>query len=185
MTTLTVSDLHLDKRIAYFELHFPEKSSCVDVNRFREIVMDDVPTWAIHGVTIELNTSNCYSEVLTQRLELIPISSDPIQESDVFDLDFFGDQSRLIMTKDLFSKKHQYKPVYPDMAICYLSAGQTLRLKAELKMGTGRVNAKWSPVTNLTFRAKEANVYQIELETSGSLDPKHVIETAVDLYNKI
>jgi len=183
--TCTITDLRLNLQTAEFKLHLSENSTSVDAKRFRDIVMWKIPTWSIHCVTIEYNTSQCVNEILTQRLMLVPIQSEDIQEKDVFELTCVADAPTLITTERLCSQKQQIQPVYSDMIICNLQKGEMIKLRAELEQGTGEENAKWSPVPNMTFKKESDNVYDVHLETSGMISPKRVVDLAIQIYNRI
>lgn len=188
---ISVSDLACDLHSAQFKLHLPSNASCSDVNRLRRIMMKEVPTWAIHSVNIQQNTSTCYNEILSHRLTLVPVVWEGPNDSDLtdtFELFCVGDNLTLITTEHLRSYNSYVKPVYPDMVLCHLKKGESIRLTAELQCGTGSQSAKWSPVTNVTYEldreAQSSIIYKMHLESVGGMSPSEIIEKAVAIYNK-
>lgn len=185
---VSISDVVTDSISAQFNLHLPDGANCSDVNRLRKIIMKEVPTWIIHSVDVQQNTSACYNEILSHRLSLIPMNwIGPADATDTIELCCVGDSSTLITSGDLRSYNNYATPVYSDMVICHLNKGQCIKLTAELRCGTGSESAKWSPVTNVTYKLLHETqsdlVYKMQLESAGGMSPAKIVEKAIAIYN--
>lgn len=191
---ISVTDLHDQSHVAQFKLHLSSEHEkhisefFFEANSFRRIIMQEVPTWAIHSISIENNTSDCYNEILSHRLTLIPtVWNGPEDDKDTFELFCMGHKTDLITTEHLRSYKNYAKPVYNDMVICHLKQGQNIKLTAQLERGIGKDHAKWSPVNNVTYELsqQESNtcIFDMQVESSGALAPSKIVEKAIKIYN--
>ena len=180
--SLWVSDIVEDRSFVTFKLHLPKDGDYTTVNKFRQILSTEVPTIAVDMVEIFINTSDMPEEIIAHRLGLVPLKCDAqITDSDHLDLEVEAQKPKAILSRDLVGS---IRPVYDDMIICKLRRGQAIKLRAHLKVGTGEEQAKWSPVSNFTFRKLQAELYQIEMRTIGLVPTKVLIDSALTLFNE-
>lgn len=178
---LSVSDLVEDRSLVTFKLHLPKDGDYTTVNKFRQILSSEVPTVAVDVVEVFINTSDMAEEVIAHRLGLIPLKIEAGLEEAQLDLEIQADRSQCVLSRDLSGK---IRPVHDDLIICRLRKGQTVKLRAHVKIGTGEDQAKWNPVSNFTFRRLQAELYQVEMKTVGLLPTRVLIDTALALYNQ-
>ncbi len=128
-------------------------------NALRRTIIEDVPTVAMHDITILKNSSPLYDEVIAHRLGLIPLTTDlkgyEVPPADAPEGEFLA-KSMVQMTLkakgpctvlagEIKSKDPKIKPAQPDMILTVLLKGQELEIEAVAVMGTGKQHVKWSP----------------------------------------
>jgi len=128
-------------------------------NSLRRIILEDVPTLAIHDVELQKNNSTLYDEIIAHRIGLIPLTTDlkgyelppadaPQGEylaKSMVQLTLRAKGPGPVLASDFKSKDPKIKPVFADTPIVTLLKGQELELEAVAVMGTGKQHAKWSP----------------------------------------
>ncbi|ORM41570.1 DNA-directed RNA polymerases I and III subunit rpac1 [Babesia sp. Xinjiang] len=153
-------------------------------NAIRRILIAEVPTLAIETVHIYQNTGVLQDEVLAHRIGLVPFNCDPDmipfrnnddlsdKNSVCFQLkvkctrEELGDRTNMpIYARDLkwvplsseqaeAFRDNPPMPIYGDILLTKLSAGQEIDLKAYLEKGIGKTHTKWSPVCTAVYRFK-------------------------------
>jgi len=148
-------------------------------NSLRRIMIAEVPTITIDLVFFEANSTCLHDEFLAHRLGLIPLTSFSV---DSFQLPndcscaegcdncrveyrlsvTCTEDQRDVTTQDLqLVSNHEFvKPVdvtkpdpnEPKIVIVKLRKGQELKLRAIAKKGFGKLHAKWSPTSCVTYR---------------------------------
>ncbi|MEM2760045.1 MAG: DNA-directed RNA polymerase subunit D [Nitrososphaerales archaeon] len=173
-------------------------------NALRRIALSEVPTMAIDDVVIIDNSSVVHDEAIAHRLGLIPLRTEPnrfvmANECDckstlgctkcrvLLYLDATADErSRPVLSGELNSDDDYVKPVSPDIQIVVLAPGQKLKVEAYARLGTGKMHAKWQPVSAAILKeideAKEEFV--LELETVGMLTPAEVLQQSVKILDE-
>lgn len=179
--SLSVSDVVEDRRFVTFNLHLPKDGNYTTVNKFRQIISTEIPTIAIDMVEIFVNTSDMHEEIIAHRLGLVPIKTEAITNNTYLDLEIEAEESQLVLSRDLVGSP---RPIYDDIIICKLRKGQAIKLRAHLKFGTGEDQAKWSPVSNFTFRKLQTDLYQVSMTVIGLISTKTLIDSALTLFNK-
>ncbi|KAL7719689.1 DNA-directed RNA polymerase subunit D [Entamoeba marina] len=136
------------------------------VNALRRIIIADVPTLAIHLVTIEYNSSFMCDEYLAHRLGLIPLDSMNVydfenDEEVNFRLEVAhekgSDEDYLDVTSNDLQLLNYGKYSNPvtgtnPILITRLGRNQHIKLEAIAKRGTGRFHAKWNPTSQCVFQ---------------------------------
>lgn len=175
-----VSDIQETQSNVTCKLHVPDYTVA---NLFRQITMTEIPTIAIDKVCITENTSCHADEFLVHRLGLIPVVYSEITEQDHFELNVHATEGiRNVTVQDLIIHG-QLSVSCPDLLICKLLPGQSIRLTAHVAPGSGKIHAKWSPVTISTFKKRE-DCYFIELESVGMLSGREIIEIGLRMLNE-
>ncbi|MFH1849872.1 MAG: DNA-directed RNA polymerase subunit D [archaeon] len=128
-------------------------------NGLRRIMLEDVPTMAIHEVEFKKNSSLLYDEIIAHRLGLVILKTD-LKSYNLPDdcpckgagcarcqlkLTLKSKGAGLVYASDMKSKDPKVKPVYPKTPIAKLVEGQELELVATACLGSGKVHSKWSP----------------------------------------
>lgn len=165
-----------------FKFHLPSDGNCTTVNRLRQAIVSDVPTLAIDMVEITTNTSDLADEVLGLRLNLIPVRKTS-DETPSLSLEV-GPTSKPyeVTTRDL--KLTGVTSICDDIVICKLRRGQAIKLKAEIKMGTGREHAKWSPLIHFTYQLTEKNCYRVQMTSLGTVPPGELLKSGLSLMHQ-
>jgi DNA-directed RNA polymerase subunit D len=138
------------------------------VNSLRRAAIAEVPMMAIEDVIILANSSVLFDEVIAHRLGLIPLTTPKdgyVMPKDCecrgsgcpkcqvrLYLDIKAEYPMVVYAKDLLSDDPNVKPVYGDIPIVKLEAGQALVLEAYAQLGLGRDHAKWQPVSACAYK---------------------------------
>lgn len=130
-------------------------------NALRRAMYAEVPTLAIEYVRIYDNTSALFDEMLSHRLGLIPIITEPgtfVRETEcscgmtgcsacsiTFSMSVEG--PKMVTSGDLLSSDPAIRPASDTISIVKLEKGQKVVLEARAVLNTGREHSKWQPVT--------------------------------------
>ena len=149
-------DKDKDTGKARFEL---KNSTPAMANAIRRIILDSVPTMAIHKVTFTKNNSALYDEVLAHRLGLIPLTT-PLKDYVAQDMcnckgegcakctikvSLSSKGPGIVLSGEIKSKDPAVKPAIDNMPIVKLLKGQELEFEAVAVMGRGKQHSKWTP----------------------------------------
>ncbi|UKK01783.2 DNA-directed RNA polymerases I and III subunit [Theileria orientalis] len=151
-------------------------------NALRRILLSEVPTLAVETVQIYQNTGVIQDELLAHRLGLIPFNVNPDlftfknceeindKNSICFKLKVKYDRNEsnpgnylpvyssylkwvpLSSNQENTFKDNPPKPVHDNILITKLAPGQEIDLNVYLEKGTGKVHAKWSPVSTAFYK---------------------------------
>ncbi|MFH0715162.1 MAG: DNA-directed RNA polymerase subunit D [Candidatus Diapherotrites archaeon] len=147
------------------------------LNSLRRVMQSDVPTLAIEEVTISENNSILFDEFLTQRLGLIPLTTDlksyALGDSIVLTLEKEGPAT--VYSREIKSKDPKVK-VVGNAPIVKLGKGQKVRLELKAVMGKGKEHAKWSPGVFSYRPVAELNISENAGEEAVKACPKHILE---------
>lgn len=130
-------------------------------NAFRRAMYAEVPTLAIEYVRIYDNTSALFDEMLSHRLGLIPLITEPgmfVRETEcscngtgcsgcsiTFSMSVEG--PRMVTSGDLISSDPAIRPALDTIPIVKLEKGQKVVIEARAIINTGKEHSKWQPVT--------------------------------------
>ena len=169
-------------------------------NTLRRLVMDEVPTLAVHNVEIRENSTALYDEVLAHRLGLMPIKTDlssyrlPVSDEEIemknasctLQINLKCEKQGVVYAHMAKSADPSCTFVYPDTPIVSLHLKQHDKLvnKQELDvqkvdltmtavMGQGKNHVKWSPGI-LTYRE------ELKLNAPKGVNSELLIEKCVD-----
>lgn len=188
---LRISDDYLEARL--------EGCSEALVNAIRRAVLEEVPTLAIHEVFVFENSSPMFDEALSNRLSLIPLRTPPgkylpmdsqecLQGSNEkcftsLSLDVSaGDAPITVYSKDLVCRDEEVYPAYGNIPITKLPPGGKLRLEAVVRLGRGRMHAKWQPASLATYSFTDSpDSFVFRLESTGSLPAIEVFRQALTI----
>jgi DNA-directed RNA polymerase subunit D len=138
------------------------------VNSLRRVAIAEVPTMAIEDVVVLTNSSVLFDEIIAHRLGLIPLTTPkdgyvmpkdcecrgsgcPKCQARLY-LDVKAEFPMVVCAKDMLSDDPNVKPVYGDIPIVKLEAGQALALEAYAQLGLGKDHAKWQPVSACAYK---------------------------------
>jgi len=139
-------------------------------NSLRRIMLAEVPCMAIHDVVFIENSSVLHDEILALRLGLIPLKTNLDAYNlpevcsckselgchlcrTVLTLDTQAkDEVRTVYSGDMVPEDPNIAPVSDRIPIVKLAPNQKVRLEAYARLGTGKVHAKWQPVSACTYR---------------------------------
>ena len=156
-------------------------------NALRRICLNGVPIFAVDTVDILENSSVIPDEDITHRLGLIPLKTE-LSRSDESDsrvilaLDSGDIQSpRTVTSAELTSNDKVVKPISDKIPIAYLAPGQRIRIEAYARLGRGTEHAKWnSSNISVLINTDKEDEHILTVETTGALEPKEIIITAID-----
>ena len=156
-------------------------------NALRRICLNGVPIFAVDTVDILENSSVIPDEDITHRLGLIPLKTE-LSRSDESDsrvilaLDSGDIQSpRTVTSAELTSNDKVVKPISDKIPIAYLAPGQRIRIEAYARLGRGTEHAKWnSSNISVLINTDKEDEHILTVETTGALEPKEIILTAID-----
>tara|TARA_Y100000590_G_scaffold438261_1_gene560874 strand:- start:1239 stop:1841 length:603 start_codon:yes stop_codon:yes gene_type:complete len=158
-------------------------------NALRRICLNGVPIFAVESVDVLENSSVLADEGVAHRIGLIPLKTDLDDlkngnESDKIMLTLdsgISDETRTILSGDLKSQDQAIIPTSNDIPITTLAPGQSLKIEAYARLGKGTEHAKWNSSNIATLTDTEKDDEKIlTVETTGSLNPKHIILAGVE-----
>jgi len=154
------------------------------VNALRRIMLTEVPAMAIDELVILENSSMLNDEILAHRMGFIPLKTDldsyNLPEECACKSEFGCNLCRLTLTLDaeapektstvysgnLKSENPDVIPVSEKIPIVKLAPEQKVKLEAYARLGKGKDNAKWQPVSMCTY--KYLPQIKIDLERCNS-----------------
>lgn len=131
-------------------------------NALRRILIAEVPSVAIHDISISENDTIFPDEYIAHRLGLVPIEADPELLGAAklhFRLDTRNDTQEI---QCLYSEQIAWLPaegqedwnvrVKPGVLICKMAPGNAIDMEITAESGIGKKHAKWSPVSLCTYK---------------------------------
>ena len=158
-------------------------------NALRRICLNGAPIYAVESVDVLENTSVLADEGLAHRIGLIPLKTDLESSKDGSETDKImltldsgiSDETRTILSGDLKSQDPNVIPTSNDIPIVTLAPNQSLKIEAHARLGKGTEHAKWNSANVATLTDSENDDEKILTgETTGSLEPKHIILSSVE-----
>lgn len=147
-------------------------------NALRRTMISDVPCMAIDDLFIFDNSSVIHDEVLAHRIGLIPLKTDldnyvlpGICECQselgcekcrvVLTLEVDAEtDTRTVTSGDFVSVDPNVVPASMGIPLTKIAPGQTVRLEAYARLGTGKIHAKWQPVSEAIYQ----HIAEIEVD---------------------
>jgi DNA-directed RNA polymerase subunit D len=138
-------------------------TTATQLNLFRRIIINKVPSMAIDSIDISENSSALYDEMLAHRLGLLPLKTDlksyfKSEECKckgngcarcTLDLTLEAEGPKMVYASDLVSKDPSVIAIHGKTPIVKLLDGQRIKLHAKAIIGTGKSHTKYNPA--LTF----------------------------------
>jgi DNA-directed RNA polymerase subunit D len=139
-------------------------------NALRRIMLTEVPAMAIDELVILENSSMLNDEILAHRMGFVPLRTDldsyNLPEECTCKSEFGCNLCRLTLTleaeatektitvysRDLKSENPDITPVSDKIPIVKLAPEQKIKLEAYARLGKGKDNAKWQPVSMCTYK---------------------------------
>jgi len=139
-------------------------------NALRRILIAEVPTIAIHSLSVRENDTIFPDEYLAHRLGLIPVGVDPEALDYVcgehnhenvlkFKLSVKNDTPGTILLYSdqitwipMRGQEHISVDIKPGVLICKMAAGNTIDIEMTAEKGIGQIHAKWSPVSLCSYK---------------------------------
>ncbi|MCS7368237.1 MAG: DNA-directed RNA polymerase subunit D [archaeon GBS-70-058] len=146
-----------------------KNSNTAFANALRRIMISEVPVMAISDFAIINNTSPIFDEILVHRLSLIPLTTD----LDGFNLPEkcvckgigcsrcqvtlilnvkAGDSPVTVYSRDIVSSDPRVIPINGDFPIAKLSAGDEILIEMYARLGRGKDNARFQPVSACAYK---------------------------------
>lgn len=164
------------------------------VNGLRRIILTEIPVMAIDEVIILKNDSPLYDEIVAHRLGLIPLKTNLknynlprdcecggygcslCQVSLTCEITNTSNKPMVIFSGNLNSNDPDVIPVNPDIPILKIDKNSKVIIEAYAILGTGKDHAKFSAVSNCSYR-----YYPVIEFDDASITSKEVKETIVKL----
>lgn len=140
------------------------------MNTLRRIILSEIPTMAVDDVVIIENSSPLQDEFLAHRIGLIPLKTDldtyNLPENCTCKSEFGCNLCRVSLvleaeaedhtitaySSDFKSENPSIVPVSNKIPIAKLAPGQKIRLEAYARLGKGKDNARWQPVSMCAYK---------------------------------
>jgi len=147
-------------------------------NALRRAMISDVPCMAIDDLFIFDNSSVVHDEVLAHRIGLMPLKTDldnyVLPEECECQSELGCDKCRVVLTLDVetetgtrtvvsgdfVSVDPNVVPTSQDIPLTKLAPNQAVRIEAYARLGTGKIHAKWQPVSEAIYQ----HVAEIEID---------------------
>ena len=158
-------------------------------NALRRICLNGVPIYAVESIDVLENSSVLADEGVAHRVGLIPLKTDLSASKDGNENDKImltldsgvSDETRTILSGEIKSQDDSVIPTSKDIPIVTLAPGQSLKFEAYARLGKGTEHAKWNSATIVTLTETEKeNEKILTVESTGALDPKHIILSSVE-----
>ena len=138
-------------------------TTATQLNLFRRMIVNKVPSMAIDTIEISENSSALYDEMLAHRLGLLPLKTDLKSYFKIndckcdgngcarctLDLTLEAEGPKIVIASDIVSKDPAVVAVHPKTPIVKLLDGQRIKLHAKAVINGGKEHIKYSP--GLTF----------------------------------
>jgi DNA-directed RNA polymerase subunit D len=160
-------------------------------NALRRIIISRVPIMAIEEVTFYENSSVIDDEVLTHRLGLIPLKTDP-NGPDSVSLSLEAKGPKTVYSKELKISEMKAKgksitseeiAAYDKIPIIKLTERQKIKLEAVAQLGVGKDHVKWQGGL-ASYEMKDDGSFEFFVESYGQMPVNEFIETAFEVFNK-
>ncbi|RMD58060.1 DNA-directed RNA polymerase subunit D, partial [Candidatus Woesearchaeota archaeon] len=149
-----IEGVQTDKRTG--RVSFTLKANVAVANTLRRIMMESVPTMAIHEVEFIKNDSALYDEMLAHRLGLIPLTTDLKSYEIKKENEEYTAKNSLklflkakgpctVYAEQLESQDPKVKAAHPKTPIVKLLKGQELEFQATAILGVGKDHTKFAP----------------------------------------
>ena len=150
---MKLSIINSNKSYIEFALEAPVEYA----NALRRTIMSDLETEALHDTNIHINTSMLDNDMLLQRLYMIPLLKG-LETS--FEYEFINETEDdvNIYSHDLSSS------LVENILLVSLKPKQKLHIESSSKRGIGYMNAKWSCITDLTYKQQKKIVGELTKE---------------------
>ena len=158
-------------------------------NALRRICHNGAPIYAVENVDILENTSVLADEGVAHRIGLIHLKTDLESSKDGNETDKImltldsgvSDETRTVLSGELKSQDPNVIPTSNDIPIVTLAPGQSLKVEAHARLGIGTEHAKWNSANVATLTDSDNDNEKIlTVETTGALEPKHIILSSVE-----
>ena len=158
-------------------------------NALRRICLNGVPIYAVESIDVLENSSVLADEGVAHRVGLIPLKTDLSASKDGNENDKImltldsgvSDETRTILSGEIKSQDDTVIPTSKDIPIVTLAPGQSLKFEAYARLGKRTEHAKWNSATIVTLTETEKeNEKILTVESTGALDPKHIILSSVE-----
>jgi len=167
-----------DNESARFKL---SEASIAFANAIRRIAMSQLQVMGIDTVTFYENDSALFDEYIANRIGLVPLESpDGYTEKDVvlFSLDKSG--PGIVYSKSLKSSDAKVKVANKNIPLMSLSDGQSLRLEAKARLGTGKEHAKYQAgMVTYDIEDAEKGVFNFYVESFGQIPASEIMKKSV------
>ena len=141
---------------------------------------NDAPIWAKVADYVQKSRSN--QKIIN--LKRIDETTEDGNETDKIMLTLdsgVSDETRTILSGELKSQDPNVIPTSNDIPIVTLAPGQSLKVEAHARLGIGTEHAKWNSANVATLTDSDNDNEKIlTVETTGALEPKHIILSSVE-----
>jgi len=174
----------------------------------RRVILSEVPILAMDGYSVYKNESIMPNEVLAHRIELVPMKSDVVEyiadypscdcHTSVVNLDgcskctimcrltvTAGDTETVVTSGDIRlsadAATWTTSPVHACIPLVTLNPGKRIDFDLCYRKGIGMYHAKWAPAHVLYRIIKPKQEYTLDIDSTGCLDGKAILVSAVDV----
>lgn len=148
----------------------------VFANTLRRLILEEVPTLAVHELEVRANNSALYDEMLALRLGLIPIKTDlnvfslPKSQAEIDErsagctlrIELKSNKKGIVYAQEAKSADPSTTFVYPKMPIVKLLSKQKIDLTMTAVVGRGKDHIKWAPGFSFYNFEPEVNVEKVK-----------------------
>ncbi len=178
-----------DKRVTFVA----KDIDFITANAIRRAIMTFVPSMAVEKVTVYENTSPLYEEMISQRLGLVPLTTDLktyslpgeckcggkgcARCSAGFILEKSGPCT--VYSGDMKSQDSKIKPVFDKIPLTKLGHNQKIKMEMTARMGLMSEHAKYQ-CSLCSYKDKGEGEFEFFVESYNDLSAKEIIDLAMD-----
>lgn len=152
-----------------------------EANMLRRAIMSEIPTWGIHLVQFDVNTSPRHDELLAQRLGLIGIKQRDFdqlagkRDRVSFNIDYTAPANTITNLTTQMALPEV--PFVYDTPIVSLLPGDRLKCTVFMERGKAATHPKWCPVSVCGMEPHPENLgYYIRFKSVGMMEPMEILE---------
>lgn len=147
-------------------------------NLIRRYAINSVPVFAISEVSVYENNSSFFTEYITHRLGLIPLTTpSKAKEGEEVTLMLDVTGPGMIYADSLKSTDKSISPVYPKMPIVKLLDEQNIRMECKAVLAPGKVHARHQP--GMVSYEISGDEFKFKIESYGQMPAEEILKKAL------
>jgi DNA-directed RNA polymerase alpha subunit len=155
------------------------------VNNLRRILLSEIEMIAIDKVIFSTNQSTLIDELLEHRISLVPIYTEDVNEKLKLNVECNKEEFfPCPIFSDYIVSPNKTVKIKQGIILAYLIPGHRIDATITLKKGTGKENIKFSPVTIVTFKELEKQIFELYFEVNEGYEIEDILRRALKILKE-